>query len=127
MIRGQGETMLLVDDEVEILEPLAQALAAQGYQVHQAASGEEALAILEARGPGIDVIVMDLNMPGMGGEKALAEIKSRHPETRVIIASGYQDRTLRERLIKQGADHFMGKPFDFKKMLATVRMVLDAR
>ncbi|MFH1035198.1 MAG: PAS domain S-box protein [Pseudomonadota bacterium] len=127
-IAGDGEAILVVDDEPEVLEPLAEALVAYGYRVHKAGSGEEALAILEVPGLLIDLILMDLNMPGMGGEKALAEIKADYPDVLVIVSSGYQDRTLKKRLLGQrGADYFIGKPFNFKELLAALRHMLDNR
>ena len=122
-----SETVLLVDDEPEILEPLAEALASHGYQVHTAGSGEEALDLLAVPSLGIDVIVMDINMPGMGGEKALGLIKAQHPQVKIIAASGFQDRALRERLLQAGADLFIGKPFDLKELLSLLRQLLARR
>jgi two-component system cell cycle sensor histidine kinase/response regulator CckA len=124
-IHGEGEAILVVDDDAEVSEPLIEALAAQGYRVYGAASGEEALTALEEPDLGIDIVLLDLNMPGMGGEKTLSAIKSSHPKVRVIIASGYQDRALVKRLFKEGADHFVGKPFDFKKLHSSLRAVLE--
>lgn len=121
---GGEQTLLLVDDEPEILAFYSEALAAQGYQVLQAATGEEALRRLDEPGRRVDLIVMDLNMPGMGGEKALRLIRERHPSVCIIVASGYHDRRLKSSVLAAGAQQFLAKPFDFARLLAVIRQVL---
>lgn len=124
---GGDQTLLLVDDEPEIMACYSEALAAQGYQVLQAATGEEALLRLDEPGRTIDLVVMDLNMPGMGGEKALRLIRERHPGVCIIVASGYQDRRLKASVLAAGAQQFLAKPFDFTQLLAAIRQVLGER
>ena len=87
-LRGGSETVLVVDDEKLIRDMASEALRRSGYGVLIAASGEEALEIY-AGGRQIDLVIMDLGMPGMGGFKCLREITRIEPRAKVLIASGY--------------------------------------
>jgi hypothetical protein len=87
--RGRGETDLLVDNEASIRDVGSRLLRRFGYTALTASRGEEALEIYAAGGGDINLIIMDLGMPGMGGHKCLRELIRINPAVRVIIASGY--------------------------------------
>jgi CheY-like chemotaxis protein len=122
--RGGTETVLLVDDEESILESGTEILRGRGYAALTARSGEEALAVVAARGS-VDLVVLDLNMPGMGGMQCLRELKARAPALRVIVASGYPPGELRAELAEAGVGTFVRKPYRLDQFLGAVRKALD--
>ncbi len=123
---GTGrETILVVDDEPEIRELTREALEEVGYTILSAASGEEALIIYRKHGPAIDLILLDLGMPGMGGHKCLLKLLDLNPSIKVIIASGYAAHDQGSQALSSGAMDFISKPFRFQDLTKTVRRVLD--
>jgi PAS domain S-box-containing protein len=120
-----SEKVMLVDDERSLRDIGKNVLQIYGYQVVTASSGEEALDVFQNQGDGIDLIVMDLGMPGMGGHKALKHILSMDPQAKVIIASGYSADSLVTETIESGAAGYIAKPFRKKDLLKTIRQVLD--
>lgn len=124
-ILSGSETILLVDDEPSIRELGANTLENVGYRVLTAASGEEAYDTYVAQVGNIDLVVMDLGMPGMGGHKCLKSILSFNAEAKVVIASGYSVNGQVRTSLKAGAVRFLAKPYKRADLLATVRSVLD--
>ncbi|MBI5522684.1 MAG: PAS domain S-box protein [Desulfarculus sp.] len=119
------ETILLVDDEPAIVEVAREMLERHGYRVLEAVSGEQALGVYAQGGPGVDLVILDLGMPGMGGQRALEEIMALNPQAKVIVASGYTDNPQIERCRASGAAEFIAKPYRLLDMLQRVRQVLD--
>ncbi|MBI4797712.1 MAG: response regulator, partial [Desulfarculus sp.] len=95
------------------------------YRVLTAQSGEEALELYRDQGGGLDLVLMDLGMPGMGGHKALKEILAHNPRAKVIIASGYSAGGQVKDSLESGAAGYVAKPFRRAELLGTVRKVLD--
>ncbi len=124
-IQGGSETILLVDDEEALCHLGSQALRSMGYQVLTAKSGEEALQLYHDKGELIDLVIMDLGMPGMGGHQCLQAILAQDSEARVIIASGYSANGQVRASLQAGAHGFIAKPFRRADLLAKVREVLD--
>lgn len=124
-LQGGHETILVVDDDPEILELNQEALEALGYAVQKAATGEEALAIYREQGDNIALVLLDLNMPGMGGHRCLQELLRLDPAVKVVIASGYTAGGHGKDLLSSGAMGFLGKPYQLKELAALVREVLD--
>ncbi|MEW6262797.1 MAG: ATP-binding protein [Thermodesulfobacteriota bacterium] len=102
-------SILVVDDERNIREGTDRILSRQGYQVRQAAQGDEALAELSRRPA--DVVLLDLKMPGLDGLEVLEVIRQRHPGTLVIIATGFATIETAIEAMKKGAYDLMTKPF----------------
>ena len=125
IIQGRGETILLVDDERNIRQVTRDMLNRFGYNVLTAISGEEALKIFEEEGEEIDLIVLDLNMPGMGGHRCLEALLQIDPEAKVIIASGYSANRKAREAIKSGALGFVKKPYHYTEILKSVRKAID--
>jgi PAS domain S-box-containing protein len=122
---GGRETILLVDDEEVIRSMGPDILRGWGYEALVAGHGVEALDIYGRRGEEIDLVILDLNMPGMGGLDCLQRLKARDPEVKVIVSSGYSVQG-RERMMRSlGATAFLPKPYRMKDLVATVRRVLD--
>jgi len=119
------ETILVVDDETAILDLAETLLGRFGYRVLRAESGEQALAVLEVQATMVDLVILDLNMPGMGGHSCLEAFSERHPKVPVLVASGYAPNgTVRETL-STGAAGFIGKPYQLKEMVRIVRDIID--
>ncbi len=119
------ESILLVDDEPALLEAAKQYLEKYGYTVITAASGEEALAVYERKGGDIDLVVLDLVMPGMGGQKCLERLLAFDPRAKIVVASGYSADGQAKTALDRGAAGFIAKPYRLKKMLEIVRWVLN--
>jgi len=125
MPRGGSETILLVDDEEIIRDLGSRILAKAGYRVLSASNGKDALKLYQQRRDEISLVIMDLIMPEMGGKQCLEGLLSLDPKVKALIASGFAiDGPTRE-TIEAGAKGFVGKPFNMKQLLGTVRKVLD--
>ncbi|MFH1134678.1 MAG: PAS domain S-box protein [Pseudomonadota bacterium] len=120
-----AETILLVDDEEAIRDFAQQALMKFGYNILTASTGEGALEIYSAKSADIDLVVMDLGMPGMGGHKCLLELLQINPLVKIVISSGYSIMGQVKKSIEAGAKGFVGKPYQLADLLTTVRAVLD--
>ncbi|MFH1035972.1 MAG: PAS domain S-box protein [Pseudomonadota bacterium] len=123
--RGGNETVLLVDDEADIIKVGSEILGMYGYQVLTAGSGEDALALYQQHGGGIDLVIVDLNMPGMGGQRCMEALLRLDPTAKVIISSGYYTHLTARELQAAGASGFIGKPYRLSAMVKRVREVLD--
>jgi PAS domain S-box-containing protein len=123
--KGGTETILVVDDENSIRDFASQVLIRFGYTVLTAAGGEEALEIYLGNPRDIDLVVMDLGMPGMGGRKCLEELVRIDPAVKVLIASGYSIDGQVKKAIEAGAEGFVAKPYQLTDLLDKVRVVLD--
>jgi PAS domain S-box-containing protein len=123
--RGGTERILVVDDEESIRGFVFQALEKFGYTVFTASSGEEALDLFTRNPNALDLVILDIGMPGMGGYKCLLEILRIRPGTRVLITSGYtQDNQVR-RTLDAGAMGYVAKPYQLVDFLNKVRDMLD--
>ena len=111
--------VLLVDDEAEFVETFSERLAMRNLEVSKAFSGEESLRIIETN-KNIEVVILDVKMPGMDGVETLAEIKKRYPLVEVIMLSGHADVESAIDGMKQGAFDYLMKPCDMDQILAKV-------
>jgi CheY-like chemotaxis protein len=124
---GSGqETILLVDDETFIRDLGKQLLTMVGYKVFTARDGESALELYRKERDRIDLVILDLIMPGMGGRRCLEELLKVNPQARVVISSGYAPVGSTKDALAGGAKAFVGKPFEIGYMLKVVREVLDS-
>ncbi|MBW1702141.1 MAG: response regulator transcription factor [Deltaproteobacteria bacterium] len=88
-------------------------------------SGEEAVEVYRAEKEDIDLVVLDISMPGMGGHKCLKELVQIDPEVKVIIATGYAATGKVKETLESGASAFVGKPYRLAEILKKIREVLD--
>jgi CheY-like chemotaxis protein len=123
--QGGTETILLVDDEDSIRDFASQVLHRFGYTILTASSGEEALEIYLQKPRKIDLVIMDIGMPGMGGHQCLKEIIRYDPSARILVASGYSINDQVKKTLEAGAAGYVGKPYDVPVLLNKVRAVLD--
>ncbi len=123
--QGNGETILVVDDEPAILQLAKEVLERKGYHLILAHTGEEALEQYRRHQQGVDLVILDLSMPGMGGKRCLEDLLELDPAVRVIIASGYAEKSRARKLMNLGALGFLAKPYRLEELLLEVRRVLD--
>ena len=123
---GGSETILLVDDETSILKLGEQMLSRYGYTTLAAASGEEALEVYRQRRAGIDLVILDLVMPGMDGNRCLKELLKIDPGVQVIVASGYSPEGPTKEIIHARARGFISKPYNMKELLEVIRDTIDS-
>jgi DNA-binding NtrC family response regulator len=120
-------TLLLVDDEPDLREVLTFEFEMRNFHVLTAGGGREAFQILDdafKKGHPIDVVLSDVRMAGGDGIELLAQIQRHHPETPVVLMTGYADMTARD-AIALGAAHLVLKPFDFEELISAVYSSCD--
>lgn len=111
--------VLLVDDEVPFVEPLSKRLTKRDLAISTAFSGEEALEALAANNQ-IEVIILDVKMPGMGGIETLQVIREKHPLVEVIMLTGHATVESAIDGMKMGAFDYLMKPCDVDILMAKV-------
>ena len=121
-----GVSVLIVDDEKEFADSLAERLSLRGFAVRTAYSGEEGLASLGERS--VDVVILDLSMPGIGGLETLAQIRSSQgEETEVIVLTGQASVASAIEGMKRGAFDYLEKPVDMRRLVDTIRRAQNRR
>ncbi|MEQ9173245.1 MAG: PAS domain S-box protein [Alphaproteobacteria bacterium] len=125
-LTGSG-AILLVEDEDPVRMFAARALRNKGYEVHEAASGEAALSLLDGAAAQIDLLVTDIVMPNMDGASLIQEVRRRRPDLPAIGISGYAEDAFRQKLAPDGLTHFLPKPFNLNDLAAKVKEVMPRR
>ncbi|MBI4643025.1 MAG: response regulator [Deltaproteobacteria bacterium] len=121
--RQQG-TILLIDDDPHVRRVAGEMLGRLGLKVLTAAHGQEGLIIFRAKREEIDCVLLDLTMPGMGGEEAFLEMRRLRPDVRVVLSSGYDEQDAMEQFIGQGLAGFIQKPYTVAKLQEVLNRVL---
>jgi two-component system cell cycle sensor histidine kinase/response regulator CckA len=121
------ETVLLVDDEPMVRDLGNEILCSYGYQVVLAGDGLEALEIYENRGKEIDLVILDLLMPNLGGKETLVRLRELDPAAKVIICSGYGSRGNGLQQIITPKINMVHKPFKPEELVFAVRQTLDGK
>jgi PAS domain S-box-containing protein len=119
------ETLLLVDDEEMIIEVGEEILQALGYKVLPAVSGKEALEIYKNKKDSIDMVILDMIMPGMGGGETYDNLKQINPDIKVLLSSGYSISGQAAEILERGCDGFIQKPFKLRQLSVKIREILD--
>jgi CheY-like chemotaxis protein len=122
-MRGR-ETILLVDDEATIVAVMTEILEALGYKVLSAGSGEEAIRIYNEKRDLIDLVILDMVMPGMGGGETFDRLKQANSGIKVILSSGYTPDGEAAGIIKRGCQGFIQKPINIHELSRKIREVL---
>jgi DNA-binding response OmpR family regulator len=117
--------VLLVDDEVELLQALSERLRLRGFDVAVARSGEKALALLKA--VDIDLMVLDLRMPGMDGMTVLRTARQDHPNVDVIMLTGHGSEKERVESLRLGAFDYFQKPVDIGELVEALHRAAASR
>ncbi|MBZ0253949.1 MAG: response regulator, partial [Candidatus Methylomirabilis sp.] len=117
--------VLVIDDEADLRAFLAEALRKRGYEVAEAGSAEEGLAVLAAEP--FDVIVTDVRLPGRGGLEALPELREAAPDAIVVVMTAYGSNELAWKALKLGACDFFTKPFKTAELETVLQRALERR
>ncbi len=120
-----SETVLLVDDEDMILDVAGDLLEKLGYEVFTAKSGIEAIDIYKTNPKKIDIVILDMIMPKMGGGDTYEKLKGIDPAIKVLLSSGYSIDGQASKILSRGCDGFIQKPFDIKSLSLEIRKILD--
>ena len=122
-----SETILFVDDEDVIIDVNREIMESLGYKVVAAKSGQEALEVYRKLQGKINLIILDMIMPGMDGEATYDSLKKVNPEIRVILSSGYSKNEQAKAILEKGCQAFIQKPFSISDLSMTIRQVLDKK
>jgi DNA-binding NtrC family response regulator len=123
--RGGTETIPPVDDEGYIRELGEKMLARFGYTLLTAKDGESALGIYCNEQERIDLVVLDLIIPGIGGKRCLEQLLKMNAQVRVVISSSFSPEGPTKEMLNAGTRGFIGKPYDLRQMMQEVWRVLD--
>jgi CheY-like chemotaxis protein len=118
------DTVLFVDDEPLLRKVAQRHLSGLGYSVLTAADGEEGVETFRREAASIDVVVLDLTMPGLTGLQVLSRIRALSPGIPVVVASGYSSQVDAKEVLNAGADTFLPKPYAPEDLTRSIRKVL---
>ncbi len=122
---GGTETIMLVDDQETIWDFLIEALQELGYSVILAENGEDAVEIFRNNPGQVDLVILDMIMPKMGGHSTFFQLKGMDPDVKVLLSSGYVSEEEVDDILKKGAAGFLPKPHRIPTMAKEIRRILD--
>ena len=119
------ETILIVDDHETIWDFLIEALQLLGYSVLLAENGEDAVSIYKENPGVVDLVLLDMIMPKMGGHQAFYQLRTIDPDVKVLLSSGFVSEEEVHDLLEQGACGFLPKPHRLPQVAKAIRAALD--
>jgi nitrogen-specific signal transduction histidine kinase/CheY-like chemotaxis protein len=119
------ETILLVDDEKVVMEVNREMLESMGYRVYAVGSGQEAISIYMEKSNEIDLVILDMIMPGISGGETFDRLQEINPMIKVLLSSGYSLNGKARTIMERGCKGFIQKPFHLEKLSQKVREMLD--
>jgi two-component system KDP operon response regulator KdpE len=122
MALPQQFSVLVVDDESALRKVIRASLAASGFAVEEAGTGGDALDVVKQRP--FDLVLLDVNMPGMSGIEACRQIRASAPRTGIVMVTVRDAEDDKVRALEAGADYYVTKPFQFRELVARLRAVL---
>ena len=123
---GGTETILLAEDDEAVLNMVRQLLERVGYTVLAASSGKEALALFESHRDNIDLALLDVVMPEMGGKEVCEQMREVEPDLRVLFASGYSEDAVHTNFVLNQSLRLLQKPYDPAELYRAIRETLDS-
>ena len=119
--------ILVVDDEAQVRKPISLMLAKDGYEVVEAADGEEAIEALRSGDNPlmVDTVLCDIRMPKINGKEAIAYFRSQFPGVPIVVMTGYPDVELAVSLMRQGVRDYLIKPVAKEELLSVIRKSAD--
>lgn len=120
------ETILVVDDQETVWDFLIEALQNLGYSVILAENGLDAIEICRENPEQIDLVLLDMIMPKLGGHSTFYQLRALDPKIKILLASGYVAPSAVNDLLANGAVGFLQKPHRIKTLAAELRRILDA-
>lgn len=127
MQENSSATVLVVDDEPDMLRLVDAILTEQGYTVVTAKGADAAIRIFEKMGKRPDLVLTDVVMPGMSGPMLVDHLLELEPNVRVLFMSGYDDRQVVQRYVVEKGFALIAKPFTMKRLGSCVKDVIDGR
>ena len=122
-----NETILIVDDHETIWDFLIEALQMLGYSVLLAENGEDAVSIYRENPGAVDLVLLDMIMPKMGGHQAFYQLRTIDPNVIVLLSSGFVSEEEVHDLLQQGACGFLPKPHRLPQVANAIRNILDGK
>jgi len=122
-LKSGQKNILVVDDDKSVRSTFSSVLRQEGYRVTAVKNGYEAIKAIDEES--FDLALVDLGMPGMDGIEVLEKIKTRRPQTRVIIFTGYGSITTAVEAMRKGATDYLNKPFSPEELKAGVKKALE--
>jgi PAS domain S-box-containing protein len=122
--KGKG-TILIIDDERAVRELWRDFLKKKGYRIITAEDGQRGIDVFRDSRDEIDLVILDLVMPNMGGEEALKRLREIRPNIKVLVSSGYSENGQAKEILKQGVNGFIHKPVRLAEIAERVRDVLN--
>ena len=119
------ETILLVDDEQMVLEVNKELLESMRYKVYAAGSGQEGIAVYMEKKDKIDLVILDMVMPGISGSETFDRLREINPDVKVLLSSGYSLTGEAQAIMDRGCNGFLQKPFRLEELSGKVREMLD--
>ena len=123
---GGTETILIVDDQETVWDFLIEALQNLGYSVLLAENGEDAVSIYRETPNEIDLVLLDMVMPKMGGHTTFYQLKNLDPDVKVLLSSGFVSAASVKDLQDNGAAGFLPKPHRIKDLAFELRRIFDS-
>ena len=127
MLSLTSETVLFIDDEEIIIEVGQELLETLGYTVLIAKSGKEGIDIYIKSKDQIDMVILDMIMPGIGGNETYDRLKEINPDIKALLSSGYSINGLAKTILAKGCDGFIQKPFGLSDLSQKIREILDKK
>ena len=124
-LKKGAETILIVEDELSNRQLAEQILTRFGYKALTAPDGESALELYSQKKEQIDLVMLDLILPGMGGIRCLEGLRESNPEVKVVVASGVSPNGEEKKILETSATGFISKPYNMRQMLEQVYQVLN--
>ena len=124
--REEGKTLMLVEDEEMVALISDQMLTRLGHKVFVARSGPDALSIFQEHREKIDLVILDMIMPGMSGAETFERLKAIDPGVNVLLSSGYTLNGQAEDILRRGCRGFIQKPFTIEQLSQKIREVLSS-
>ncbi len=118
------ETILLVDDEITVLETTGELISMFGYNVYPVGSGQEAIATFMEKQAQIDLVILDMIMPGISGSTTFDRLREINPEVRVLLSSGYSLDGQARNIMDRGCKGFIQKPFTMNELSQKIKKAL---
>ena len=126
-IQKAKETVFLVDDDDMIADVSEMILKSSGYDVVTAKSGKEAIEVYKENHSRIDMVILDMILPDMGGGDTYDRLKEINPRIKVLLASGYDIDYQGRDIMERGCDGFIQKPFNMNELLEKIRGILTSK
>ena len=121
----EKETVLIVDDDHSIIDVGSEMLGIMGHKSFTASSGEEGIKIYRKEKNNIDIIILDMTMPGMSGGETFDAIKEINAEVKIILSSGFSNDGQAKEILDRGCNGFIQKPFKIKTLVSKINQVMN--